>query len=269
MKNAVITGAANGMGNIAANLLVDQGWRVFALDIDQNALDRISTPGIVPVHVDVADSNSVAAAAEIVSKQADELDLIANFAGIAFMSSLVEGDPDMVQRLMDINVMGMVRITKAFFPLVYKGKGRIVNISSEAGWLPVPPFNGAYAMSKRAVEAYSDSLRRELQLLGIKVIKMQLGAFGTGLFQAVYKSYATMLETTRYYREPLKRAAEAMDREMGKPNDFALMVEAFRDAVFSDQPKICYRVANSPAFIQLSMLPDETVDEVLLRGHGG
>lgn len=68
-------------------------------------------------------------------------------------------------------------------------KGRIVNISSETGWMSGGPFNGAYASSKHAIEAYSDSLRRELALLDMPVIKIQAGPFKTDMVKSIESNF--------------------------------------------------------------------------------
>jgi NAD(P)-dependent dehydrogenase (short-subunit alcohol dehydrogenase family) len=78
---------------------------------------------------------------------------------------MVEMDEAVMKRVLDVNVMGTFRVNKAFFPLIKARRGRILNISSETGWQSGGPFDGAYASSKHCIEAYSDSLRRELALL--------------------------------------------------------------------------------------------------------
>ena len=90
------------------------------------------------------------------------------------MCSMIEGNcSNTIEKMLMINVMGMVRINRTFIDMVMEGNGRVVNCSSECGYLTAQPFNGPYAITKYAVEAYTDSLRRELMFIGVPVVKIQ------------------------------------------------------------------------------------------------
>ncbi len=114
----------------------------------------------------------------------DGLDGVVNFAGILAVGSSSRSK-ETCAACSTSTCMGTVRVNRALFPLVLARKGRIVNISSETGWQSGMPFNGPYAMSKHAIEAYSDSLRRELMFLGVQVIKIQPGPFRTAMVAGI------------------------------------------------------------------------------------
>jgi NAD(P)-dependent dehydrogenase (short-subunit alcohol dehydrogenase family) len=131
-KTALITGATGGLGAATCQYLVAQGWEVVAADFDRNALAKIEDwEGVSTVFIDVTDTASVEAAASVVGESKGALDAIVNFAGILAVGSMVEMEEAVLQRVLDVNVMGTYRVNKAFFPLIKLGKGRIVNISSE------------------------------------------------------------------------------------------------------------------------------------------
>jgi NAD(P)-dependent dehydrogenase (short-subunit alcohol dehydrogenase family) len=196
MRSVVITGAAGGLGAAACALLADHGWRVFAADLPGEALDAVAErSSVVAVPLDVTDPASVAALAETVADHlAGEsgasggppgLQGVVNFAGILEVGSVIEVPPAVAERVLAVNVLGTYRVNQALFPLLLAGRGRIVNISSETGWQSGGPFNGVYAMTKHAIEAYSDSLRRELMLLDIPVVKVQPGPFRTSMVHSI------------------------------------------------------------------------------------
>ncbi|RZV50398.1 MAG: SDR family NAD(P)-dependent oxidoreductase, partial [Deltaproteobacteria bacterium] len=189
-KTALVTGAGGGLGHATAERLLAGGWKVFAADISTDLLrTSMHDPDAVPVVMDVTSQQSVQSACDAVLSQTDRLDGIVNFAGVIGVGSLTDIPEERLARILDINVMGTYRVNKTFLPLVEAAKGRIVNLSSETGWQSAAPFNGPYAMSKHAIEAYSTALRRELALLGIKVITIQPGAFRTHMVAGIEDAF--------------------------------------------------------------------------------
>ena len=196
-KTALVTGAGGGLGHATVERLVANGWKVFESDISKDMLrSSMHDPDVVPVVMDVTDNESIRSAYDAVASQTDRLDGIVNFAGIMGVGSLTDIPEERLARILDINVMGTYRVNKKFLPLVEAAKGRIVNLSSETGWQSAAPFNGPYAMSKHAIEAYSTALRRELALLGIKVITRQPGAGRTDMGAGIERA-CTVAEAKR------------------------------------------------------------------------
>ena len=225
-KTVFITGGAGGLGASAASYLAEEGWRVFAGDFDDAALAVIGKkPSVTPVHLDVTDTASVEAARSLVEKNAGGLDGLVNFAGILAVGSMVDIDEETLRRVLDVNVMGTFRVNRAFFPLVLARKGRIVNISSETGWQSGMPFNGAYGMSKHAIEAYSDSLRRELASLGVKVVKVQPGPFKTAMVTGIERAFDRAAETSTWFAEKLERIKHLSMNEQEKAHDPVLIAK--------------------------------------------
>jgi len=270
MKYALLTGAGGGLGGAGAQALARAGWTVFAADINRYALDEIgATPRIIPLVMDVTSQESVDSAVETVKKTTDSLDAVINFAGIHTMGSMVEGNiVQTMERMLDVNVMGMVRVNRAFFVMVKAGKGRIINCGSECGYMKAQPFNGPYTVTKYAVEAYNDSLRRELLVQGIKVIKIQPGSFKTGLLGSAQAGFDDLYNSTAYYKNALKKMQPLMKREFSRANDPAHLCRVLLKAAEAKRPKINYRVKNSKLLGLMELMPDilmDTVYKILMK----
>lgn len=247
MKYALVTGATSGLGREIAVKLAESGWSVFACGRSQKALDDISAKTYaIPLEMDVTSQDSINTALEEVKKVTDHLDAIINFSGVQKMSSLIEGDIKIIEDTLDVNLLGMARVNKTFFPLVKECNGRIINCSSECGWMTPQPFNGSYTLSKYAVEAYNDSLRRELMFLDIPVIKIQPGSFKTAMHGKTVDSFDKLMNSTLMYRDVLEKMKGMMFIELKMANDPKYLVDAVLRAVNDPNPRQKYRVKNSP-----------------------
>lgn len=269
-KSILVTGATGGLGRATCDYLLERGWQVFAADFDKNALAALETKqDITPVFIDVTDNASVEAALNTVSDSVDSLDAIVNFAGILAVGSMIEIEEATLQRVLDVNVMGTFRVNRAFFALLKARKGRIVNISSETGWQSGAPFNGAYASSKHAIEAYSDSLRRELALLDMVVIKIQPGPFKTEMVASIETNFSAASEASWNFSEVLERMKAMAVREGNKGHDPALLARVIHRALTDPRPKPAYSVKPDPARSLLEHLPTRWADALLKKVLSG
>jgi len=263
MKYALFTGAGGGLGSACVRQLTAAGWTVFAADISSAvpAAD-LATPSTIPLILDVTNQASIDDAVATVKQTTDKLDAVINFAGLHTMGSLVEGDVvATMQKMIDVNLMGMLRVNRAFFEMLLGG-GRIINCSSECGYMKAQPFNGLYTITKYAVEAYTDSLRRELLGLGIPVIKIQPGSFNTHLLVDAQSGFDNLISTTQYHKRMLKRMQPLMARELSSANDPEYVAKAVLEAAQKRRPKINYRVKNSKLMGVMELIPDSWLDVV-------
>ena len=241
------------------------GWRIFAADISKDLLrTSMHDPDVVPIEMDVTDRESLRSAYDAIASHTDRLDGLVNFAGIMGVGSLTDIPEERLARILDINVMGTYRVNKKFFPLVEAAKGRIVNISSETGWQSAAPFNGPYAMSKYAIEAYSTALRRELAVLGVKVITIQPGPFRTSMVEGIERAFTQAeTETTRFASvlRTLKGLASKTSKSAHDPDILAQVIET---ALTARRPKPVYSVKPDRARSALEMLPLRATDQVYL-----
>lgn len=262
MKYALFTGGAGGLGGACAKAMAAEGWTVFAADINDAALAEIGeVENIIPIKVDITNQESVDAAHEEVAKYTTKLDAVINFAGMHTMCSMIEGNcSNTIEKMLMINVMGMVRINRTFIDMVMEGNGRVVNCSSECGYLTAQPFNGPYAITKYAVEAYTDSLRRELMFIGVPVVKIQPGSFKTNMHKSASAGLDNLINSTKYYGKVLNTLRPIMDNELKHANDPKYLVAALLEAVDSDKPKIVYRVKNSAMLRALELVPTKLLE---------
>lgn len=265
MKTILVTGGASGIGKSICETFSKKGYKVFAADINTELLTKIIDENIIPITMDVTNLESIKNAYSKISQMVDHLDVIVENAGISRMASLIEMDMAVIEKMININLLGMIRVNKIFFPLIEKSKGRIINISSENGWLKPAPFNGPYSISKYAVEAYNDSLRRELNFLGIKVIKIQPGSFKTAMHDDTIKYFNELKQSTMLYKKQLGKMGKTIKRELKNANDMKYLMTAIIDAAENPQPKICYRVKNSPQMKMINLLTNKAIDKLYLK----
>lgn len=262
MRYVLFTGATGGLGGLCVRELARRGFAVFAAGTNGEKLAELGAlPNVTPLRMDVTSDESVRKARDWVAARTDRLYAVVNFAGASGFASMVEGDPTaFTQRLLEINVLGAVRVNRAFFGLVEQGGGRIVNCSSEAGWMKAQPFAAAYYLSKRALEAYNDSLRRELMFLGIPVVKLQPGSYATHMTDTVTAGFDKTLAQTRRYRDVLTKMRPMMDMELKQNNDPARVALALVQALEAKKPRLQYRVGTGRALLLLELLPERWMD---------
>ncbi len=265
MKYAFITGAAGGLAGACVEELNKKGdWTIFAADVNEdglNALVEKTSDKVIPVKIDICDQENCFAAADKVKQYTDHLDVVVNAAGIHTMASLVENDPAAtIKKMIDINVLGMIRVNKALFDLIEKAHGRIINFSSECGWEKPQPFNTPYAITKYAVEAYTIGLRRELNFLDIPVIKIQPGSFKTGMHNQATAGYDKILATTTHYKEVLSVLKPVMSVAMDHPHDKKYLVETVMRAIEDKCPKTNYKCKNTWYLELIDPIPDKIID---------
>ena len=187
---AIVTGASSGIGEATALHLRDLGFDVHAgVRRDEDA-QRLAGLGLQPLKLDVTDPDSIAAAAT--SIRGRPVAALVNNAGIAVSAPLELVPIDQLRNQMEINFIGQVAVTQALLPALRSARGRIVNVSSIGGRIALP-LAGPYAASKFALEAATDSLRRELRHLGVKVIAVEPGGVKTPIWDKGSETADSML----------------------------------------------------------------------------
>jgi NAD(P)-dependent dehydrogenase (short-subunit alcohol dehydrogenase family) len=184
-KTAVITGAASGIGRALSAALASHGCHLALADINEVALRAVANdltqPGLrVSANaLDVGDAGAIAEFAQTVEAEHGGAHLLFNNAGVALGGAFEDITPDDFEWLFDINFRGVVRMTRAFLPLLRGADmAHIINISSLFG-LIAPAGQTAYCASKFAVRGFSDSLRHELAGSSIGVTTVHPGGVNT------------------------------------------------------------------------------------------
>ncbi|MEG1015942.1 MAG: SDR family NAD(P)-dependent oxidoreductase [Bacilli bacterium] len=265
MKYILITGASSGIGRCLTDYFANSGkYTVLACDINKEELKLMRSKNIITYVMDVTSNKSIEEAYNKICKVTNNISVIINNAGINKMTSLIESDTDIIQSVMDINLFGMIRVNKIMFPLLNK-TSRIINMSSECGWMSPSPFNGPYIISKYALEAYNDTLRRELRFLGIKVIKIQPGAFKTNMQNNVLDSIKKAKKESILYKKVFDNLEKSAIKALEEVSNMSYLILAIEDAIESDSPKICYRVKNSRSRKFMNMFSEKTIDSIFYK----
>jgi NAD(P)-dependent dehydrogenase (short-subunit alcohol dehydrogenase family) len=178
MPITLITGCSSGIGLALAHSLRAAGHDVWATARQEDDVAALAAAGFNAHRLDVNVAQQCEALALLLAAKGQGLDVLVNNAGYGGMGPLLDQTDAMLRRQFDTNVVSLVTVTRALFPLLRQNRGRVVNIGSVSGVL-VTPFAGAYCASKAAVHALSDALRMELAPFGIQVMEVQPGAIAT------------------------------------------------------------------------------------------
>ena len=192
MKKVVITGVSTGIGFSSAKILCNAGYTVYGSVRKRADADRISEilgDNFHALIFDVTDLQGILNGAATVKSELGEGECIAgliNNAGVAMGGPVTLIETDIFRKQFEVNFFGLIDVTKTFLPMLgakrsAKCQGKIINISSVSGKRSYP-FIAPYTASKFAVEAFSDSLRRELMIYGVDVILIEPGPIKTAIW---------------------------------------------------------------------------------------
>jgi NAD(P)-dependent dehydrogenase (short-subunit alcohol dehydrogenase family) len=213
----LVTGASTGIGRKITERLAADGYFVYAGARKESDLAELNAiENVQALRLDVTKPEEIAAAVEAVTAAGRGLHGLVNNAGVATtgpFSDTAEEDFDFV---MQVNVYGPYRVTKAFTPLIVAGKGRITTIGSISGILSARDL-GVYSMSKHAVEAFTDSLALQMEPQGVRVSIVEPGNYNTEIGNsAARRSGVSRLTDRSLYKSP-DEVAEAVMLALFEP----------------------------------------------------
>jgi NAD(P)-dependent dehydrogenase (short-subunit alcohol dehydrogenase family) len=270
----LVTGASTGIGEATVIHLRELGFEpVAGVRKDEDA-KRLGRSGIRSVRLDVTDSDQIAAARAELGE--DPLAGLVNNAGIAVASPIEYLPVDQLRRQLEINLIGQVAVTQAFLPALRRAGGRVVNVSSIGGRVALPLL-GPYAMSKFGLEAFSDTLRRELRAQGVDVIVIEPGGVRTPIWRkggelAEEMSADMPAEGERLYGpmiEAIRKESANIEQVRGMPP--RAVAEVIGTALTTAHARARYvvgRDAKSRA-VAGRILPDRVMDRLIGRALGG
>ncbi|MCZ6559901.1 MAG: SDR family oxidoreductase [Gammaproteobacteria bacterium] len=253
-KAILVTGASTGIGRNITETLAAKGYFVYAGARKEKDLAELNAiENVQAVRLDVTVQEEIDAAVETVRKGGRGLYGLVNNAGVAIVGSLIEVEEDELDFQLDVNVFGPYRVTKAFAPLIMESKGRITTIGSISGILSGPLF-GPYSMSKHAIEAYTDSLAREMADFDVQVSVIEPGNYKSDIFKSLRRRMERNGQSIddSLFAEQIKRMLEApVDRAQHKEPDE--VSAAVMDALFADDPKHRYMVVPNEFEAQITI----------------
>ncbi len=270
----MVTGAGGGIGGATASRLAEAGHVVFATDRRESALRPLVAehPSVHPLALDVTDQVSIDRAVEQVNAATDGhgLDVLVNVAGVLTLGP-VEAVPDeLVQRQFQVNVFGLLAVTRAFLPPMRERRsGRIVNVSSVLGRFALPG-SGIYSASKFAVEAVSDALRMELAPFGVRVVVVEPGVIDTPLYESAVASLPGYDHALDPYRATWPAGFGFPERLLKAAASATSAGAVLAKAALASNPHDRYRpgLRNRLNTLLLTVLPSRVTDGIKTRIAG-
>ncbi|WP_317201767.1 oxidoreductase [Janthinobacterium sp.] len=235
-KIAIVTGASSGIGEAAAARLAKAGYKVYGSS-RRGAQGQSATRAFEMLALDVTSDASVAAAVKEVLRREGRIDLLVNNAGFGVAPAAAEESSlQQAQAIFDTNFFGIVRMMRAVVPhMRQRGSGRIINISSVLGFVPMP-YMALYSATKHAVEGYSEALDQELRTQGIRVSLVE-PAYIRSAFDANQLQPDAALDEYRALRAGLdRRVKEALEGADGP----AVVAETVLRVALAARPKVRY-----------------------------
>lgn len=234
MKVVLVTGASSGIGLACAQYLARRGLRVFG------ASRSAPPPGCPFEHVpmDVSDEASVAHAVGEVLARAGRLDVVVNNAGFGLAGAVEDTSPAELQRQLDTNLHGPLRVLRAALPAMRAaGGGTIVHMSSIGGRIALP-FQGAYCASKFALEGLTEALRHELWPQGIRVVLIEPGDYRSR-FTDNRRPVAACTPGSPYW-EQYQRTLAVIEHDERRGPDPAEIARLLHAVIHDPRPRLRY-----------------------------
>ncbi|XP_070566031.1 11-beta-hydroxysteroid dehydrogenase type 2-like [Ptychodera flava] len=285
-KAVLITGCDTGFGHALAVHLDRLGFQVFAgclfkggegeQQLVQTCSDRLTT-----IQLDITDQEQVDNALAEVERKLDGKALwgLINNAGMLCLAEFELTPMTLTEKLMQVNCIGPMRVTKAFLPLIRSSRGRIVNVTSIAGKVTLG-LHASYSASKAAMELFSDGLRMEVAQWGVRVSIIEPAGFRTGLLgEQRLKSMAenvvreaSPISKRDYGEDYLEQYQQRMVKIGRNPSRYVLpdlspVIDAMTDALLSTAPKARYAVGKGIwiMFFVRHCLPTKMADRILYK----
>jgi NAD(P)-dependent dehydrogenase (short-subunit alcohol dehydrogenase family) len=270
----VVTGASSGIGRATAEALGARGFQVLAGVRSAADGERVAAAGVEPVILDITKPADVAALADRVGDAAGARGLraLVNNAGVTVNAPVETLPMDEWRRQFEVNFFGQVAMIQALLPALRDAGGRVVNVSSIGGRVAGPTF-GAYAASKFALEAMSDSLRREVAPMGVGVVVIEPGSVATPIWEKGTSTALALAESTdpalreRYaaLETAMLEQAAAMARGGIPPEAAASVIVG---AIEARRPRARYLVGRDAKVTarMARILPDRVLDALVARG---
>ncbi len=258
-KTAIlITGAAGGLGSALVEMSksLPDLHHVIAADIKERVSAMYKDdPKVIGIPMDVGSESSIRKAHEQLHKMDIQIKFLINCAGIAVFHPISESTEELLDKTLKVNTYGPVLTVSVFLNDLIETKGRVIQISSDS--VRLPTLFHPYPNSKIALEAFSTSMRQELNLLGIDLIMIRPGAINTDLIQDVKSTKP--LKNSPYesqFQNFLKLAKEDVGK-MVEPKEVAQLINK---VILAKNPKRNYSINKNRKISLLANFPQKWID---------
>ncbi|OHU78827.1 oxidoreductase [Mycobacteroides chelonae] len=236
-----VTGASRGLGLAITKEALSRGHQVAATARDITAIAAAfpdADKALLTLPLDVTNQAQITAAVNAATNRFGRIDVLVNNAGRGLLSAVEEASDAEVRSIFDINVFGLLAVTKAALPVLRQQQsGHVINISSSAGFTSRPGW-GIYASTKFAVEAVSEALSEEVKALGIKVSIIEPGGFRTDFQDAssIHVAHDTIID---YENGPVGAVRRNLvNTNHNQPGDPAKAARAIVDITENSEPPL-------------------------------
>lgn len=269
-KAVLVTGCDSGIGHAVVRKLDSLGMRVYAACLDTNS------PGAVSLHnncsenvhilqLDITNKKDIENMVSFINNRVGSEGLwgLVNNAGVWYFSEIEMTSDSLLRKVLETNVLGAISLTRALLPQIRQAKGRIVNVSSLLGRITMEG-NGAYAISKHALVAFSDTLRQEMKKWGVKVSVIEPTGFSTDNMkehnivrrkEEIWNSVESDEIRNTYGRRYLDGIYNSIIEGSGRyPSDLTPVTRAVRSGLLSKRPRQRYPCGTGAEFL-LTLYP--------------
>lgn len=217
MKTVLITGASTGIGKATALYFAKNGWNVIAtLHFSEHGEGVRGMPNITCYELDVTSTESIEKAKVEILKDFKTIDVVINNAGVGYRSFVELSDDHNIDNIVNVNWLGVVKVSRAFIPIFRKQKkGQFINISSVAGLVNLP-LGSFYHSTKQAVESFSECMAYELLDFNISIATVQFGSAATNFQKNVTYSEHSNIKS---YNALMKKITDILHKKTAKNTD--------------------------------------------------
>ncbi|MGC5562724.1 SDR family NAD(P)-dependent oxidoreductase [Streptomyces sp. FR-108] len=271
----VVSGASSGIGAATARALAARGYHVLAGVRTDSEADAVRADGIEPVTLDITVPDHIEALARRIADDPERrvLRVLVNNAGIEINAPVEVLPLSLWREQFEVNLFGHIAVIQELLPFLRLSRGRIVNISSVGGVAALPVF-GAYAGTKFALEAASDSLRREVSAHGVQVVVVQPGGVRT---EMAARSGDTSLELAagmnaehqRLYGDLIRATVSSNTAFLERAVPAAKAGARIAEVATTPRPRARYTLGADAAFVipLARFLPARLMDGILAMSH--
>lgn len=270
-KVVIITGASSGIGYESATLLAQSGYKVYGGARRVDRMEDLKQYGVVPLSLDVTDQASAEAAVKTVMDAEGRIDVLFNNAGYGSYGAIETVPLEEAQKQIDVNVMGVARMSQLVAPIMRAQKSGRIIITSSVGGRVTSYLGGWYHVSKWAVESLGNSLRQDLKPFGIYVsilepsgVKTEWGAIAADHLEEAGKGTAyeaISKQVADYYRQMYNGEPGMM---MNTQENLAKLVKKIVEA---DKPKSRYQdsMTGKMSILMGRMMSDKFMDNMMMN----
>ncbi len=258
---ALVTGATSGIGKAAAITFAAAGFEV--IGTGRNTARATAPAGVTYLDLDVTSDESVASLVKQVIERYGRIDVLVNNAGVGSTGAAEEFSIARTQEIFDINVYGVMRMTRAVLPQMREQRsGRIVNVSSLSGFVP-SPFMTLYVATKYAVEGYSGSVDHEVREYGVRVLLVEPGPINTPFAAHSVEGDFPL----QVYAAGRRNYDEVLEKNLSSGDDPAVVAKVIVAAATDRNPKLRRPAGSKATSISAihRLVPARVFDRIIRR----